>query len=893
LDSSLFRYIWKNSRGEQIFLLLVILVSLPFYWISLEVPKQIVNDAIQGRAFRDGHATATLLEWTVSLPSYLGGAKLTIFKGLELGQMAFLMGLSLWFLVLVLINGAFKYYINIQKGILGERMLRRMRFDLFSLLMRFRPEDVAMVKPAEVASMIKDEVEPIGGFIGDAFIQPVFLFSQAATALLFIIVQSFWMGLAALVIVLVQAIVIPILRREQLRLGRARQLASRQLAGRIGEVVETASSVHSYGASPYVEAEIGDRLGHLYTIRADLFRRKFAVKFLNNLLAQVTPFIFYAVGGYFALQRQLDIGQLVAVIAAYRDLPPPIKDLIDWDQQRQDVAIKYEQVAAQFSPPHLLPRNDEDAGLPVPSPDAPIEIVGLTVADARGTALLDRVSTIIERPARVALLGETGGARDVFARVVGRQTLAYQGSVRIGRGGDLADYPDGLLSRFLTFLGPDPSLHPTSIRDNMLFSVRRRTPEVDGEAADEAERWRLLEARRSGNPLVSARADWIDYEAMGIAGPEEIDTALLRALDIGGAQEDVYRLGILGRFGPDQSEEVLERFVEARHQIRARLKEKGLSNLVEPFDPERYNMSAPVGENLLFGVPVGGRLAADGLAADPFLRSILEAEALLEPLIDIGLRLAEMAVETFVDLPPEHPVFERYSVIQPSDLERYKEIVDSVQARGSAFGLSASARSKLLAVGLAYIEPRHRLGLIDGPFKQRVLRARRSFRLYLPAHYAAEVEFYDPDRYMRAAPLRDNILFGRIAYGVANAQPKVITLIRGVLNELDLDPLIYGLGLDFEVGKAGKLLQPMQRAKVALARSLVGHPEILVLENALAALSPSDAEAVLPRLLKEFEGRTLVVTLAANAPTAGFDRVILFEGARIVTREVVEPALSS
>ncbi len=40
--------------------------------------------------------------------------------------------------MLVLINGAFKYVINLRKGILGERMLRRMRYDLFSQLMRFR-----------------------------------------------------------------------------------------------------------------------------------------------------------------------------------------------------------------------------------------------------------------------------------------------------------------------------------------------------------------------------------------------------------------------------------------------------------------------------------------------------------------------------------------------------------------------------------------------------------------------------------------------------------------------------------------------------------------------------------------------------------------------------------
>jgi putative ABC transport system ATP-binding protein len=893
LDSSLFRYVWRHSKTEQLFLLFVILASLPFYWVSLEVPKQIVNDAIQGHAFKDGNTTAKLFEWSITLPPFLGGRTFEIFSGFSFEKMAFLLVLSLWFLLLVLITGAFKYYINIRKGILGERMLRRMRFDLFSLLLRFRPEDVAMVKPAEVASMIKDEVEPIGGFIGDAFIQPAFLATQAATALLFIIVQSVWMGLAAFAIVLAQAIIIPILRREQLRLGRERQLVSRQLAGRIGEVVESAATVHSYGVSPYVEAEVGDRLGYLYFIRAKLFRRKFAVKFLNNLLAQVTPFIFYAVGGYFTMTGSLNIGQLVAVIAAYRDLPPPIKDLIDWDQQRQDVTIKYEQVAAQFSPPLLLPRSDEAISVPMPQPDAPIEINGLGVVDARGTALLDRLSLTIERPAHAALVGEPGGARDVLTRVLGRQTLAYQGSVRIGEA-ELADYPDSTLSRFLAYVGHDPALQPGSIRRNLIFSVLRRAPMLEGGVETTmSERLRRQEAALSGNPLVSAAADWIDYGAMGIAGPEELDPALLRALERVGALGEVYRLGVLGRFDHDQPPEVIDDFVEARKRIRERLASKGLSNLVEPFDPSRYNMSASVGENILFGVAVGRRLAADELAADPFMRSILEAEALIEPLIDVGLRLAEMAVDTFVGLAPEHPVFERYSVIQPGDLERFQEIVDSVKARGSAVGLSASARTRLLFVGLAYIEPRHRLGLVDAPFKARVLRARASFRRYLPVHYAEDVAFYDPDRYMLAAPIRDNLLFGRIGYGIANAQKRVYEIARAVLAELDLERFIYQLGLDFEVGKAGKFLQPPLRTKIGLARALVGRPDILILEEVLASLSSSETKAILASLRKEFDGRTLIAALSDNADAREFDRIIRFDGARVEVREVVEQKVSA
>ncbi|MCA0421506.1 MAG: ABC transporter ATP-binding protein, partial [Proteobacteria bacterium] len=167
MESNLFRYIWQKSRAEQVVVLLIILVSIPFNWASFDVPKRIVNDAIQGGAFKDGKTTATLMDFTLHLPSWLGGASYKISDGIQVGQYGLLLGLSTYFLLLVLINGAFKYVINVRKGILGERMLRRMRYDLFSQLMRFRPEEIRAVKPAEIASMIKDEVEPIGGFVGD------------------------------------------------------------------------------------------------------------------------------------------------------------------------------------------------------------------------------------------------------------------------------------------------------------------------------------------------------------------------------------------------------------------------------------------------------------------------------------------------------------------------------------------------------------------------------------------------------------------------------------------------------------------------------------------------------------------------------------------------------
>ncbi|MEM9360701.1 MAG: ABC transporter transmembrane domain-containing protein, partial [Pseudomonadota bacterium] len=232
MNPNLFRYVWQHSKREQIAILFLIIAALPFYWMSLDVPKRIVNEALQGEAFTDGKTTANMFNFSFGLPDFLGGGTLTLFEGFDFDQIGYLLALSFLFLLFVLINGAFRYRINIDKGVLAERMLRRLRFDLFSRLMRFRPEDARQVKPAEAATMINNEVEPIGGFIGDAFVLPVFLGTQALTALLFIMVQSFWLGLVALSIVLLQAFIIPILRRKQLEYARARQIAARKLAGR-------------------------------------------------------------------------------------------------------------------------------------------------------------------------------------------------------------------------------------------------------------------------------------------------------------------------------------------------------------------------------------------------------------------------------------------------------------------------------------------------------------------------------------------------------------------------------------------------------------------------------------------------------------------------------------
>ncbi len=192
---NLFKYIWKHSWRDQAYILVVVALLQVFLFISLDLPKQVVNDGIRGQAFKNDngeviHDTIPFLHFSLGPYPSLHIPKVTLFQGVPLEQQNYLFALCFAFLFCVVINGWMKQWVNTSKGRLGERMLRRLRFELFDKVLQFPLSHFRKVKQAEVATMIKDEVEPLGGFIGDAFITPAQLAGSAVTALYFIFLQS-------------------------------------------------------------------------------------------------------------------------------------------------------------------------------------------------------------------------------------------------------------------------------------------------------------------------------------------------------------------------------------------------------------------------------------------------------------------------------------------------------------------------------------------------------------------------------------------------------------------------------------------------------------------------------------------------------------------------------
>jgi len=888
MESNLFWYIWHHTKKQQLWILTVILLSMPVYFISLDLPKQIVNEPITGEGFEDPTATARFMHVALHLPDFLGGHTIELFQGFELDRMGYLVALSLTFLALVCINGAFKFYINTYKGRLGERMLRRLRYDLVDRVMRFPLGHFRRVKAPEVATMVKDEVEPLGGFIGDAFVQPVFLGGQAITALVFILAQNFWLGMIAFGVIALQAYIIPRLRRRLLVLSKQRQVTARALAGRVGEIVDGVADIHLNDTSNRERADISHRLGTIFFIRYELYQRKFAVKWLNNFLAQLTPFMFYLIGGYFALRGTLDIGQLVAVIAAYKDLPSPIKELIDWDQQRLDVQVKYGQVIEQFCPENMMdPALQAPPEGPVPHIEEPFTLAGVGVVDETGARLLENVSLTIQPNERVAAVGPLNSGAETVAELLARLVHPTSGRVCLGET-PLAELPEYLTGRRVGYLGSDTYLPPVSIRDALLYPISHMPQRENGDVRyhpkfDNEEFMR--EAILSGNTTLDIMADWIDYEGAGIAGPEVLTARLMEVLMAVDLHSDMFSLGLRSVIDPAKTPDIADQVLQARAALRERLQAASLNDLVEPFDPDRYNHQATVGENILFGTAVGDTFSAPNLPTNTYLRRILRDLDLEQRLIAMGREIAETVTELFAGLPDDHPFFEQLSLMTAEEIPAYTALIGRLATNPA---MTEADTAMLLKLAFEYIEPRHRLGLFDAELEERLVAARRVFRENLPEELAGALAFYDPEHYNAASNLQDNVLFGRIAYGIAEAPRRVRDVMREVFEQLGMEHVLLEAGLDFNVGSGGKRLTSSQRQKLACARILIKRPDFVILNRALSALDHNNYAEIVDRLLEasrgtaEHPGFGILWVLNDQDLADRFDRVLRFDQGRLV-----------
>jgi putative ABC transport system ATP-binding protein len=862
MDKGIFQFIWRNSRGQQILLMVMTACSFPFLLMQLKLPKLIVNDAIDGKNFpRD-------------------------VVGFDFGQIEYLLLLCAGFFFLILVNITFSRTINTYKGVSSERMLRRLRYQLYERVLRFPQRHFQKITPSELASMITAEVEPLGFFIGESFATPMVQGGTMATILFFMISENPLLGLVALSMVPLQAWIIPKYQKKITLLGKERVAKSRQLAGKVGESCAGIADVHAHDVSGYMRADVSRRLGEIFTIRFNLYQKKFFMKGLNNFLSQMTPLIFYSVGGVLIINGDLSLGALVAVLAAYARFTTPWRELLKYYERYQDTRIKYEQLAEQFQPGEMMdPALQQQRPEIIPALKDPVKFKNVSLIED-GTKVLDGITFQIEAGERIAIVTDSA-ARDKIAHLLARFIKPTSGAIEIGEH-DYSALPQAITGSAIGYAGPESYVFDGTVEDNLLYGLKH-APVGDGEARDNPI-YDVKEAILAGNSTDDPAADWIDCRALGFDDKQQLREWLIKIIYGVELDGSLVARFLNMEFNPANNPELAEKLLQARRDITAKIHGNAeYAALVYPFKDDAYNANASVAENLIFGAPVGDRFAFKTLGAEPYVRSVLEECALTDQFLDIGHKAAATLIDMFGDLSPDQPLFEQFSFVDEETLQKLKNLVIRVEREGLG-GLDADSKAILISLTFQLVVDRHRLGLIDESVQAKVLEARKAFREGLPDDARDKLAFFGQDHLSPQLNIRCNLLMGRVNDTLSQAEEKLNDLVIEALQSLNLmeDAIYFATGAP--VGIGGSRLSQVDRQKIILARNIIKRPNIFVFNEALSALDREAQERIRGKALELLADTTFIAIAGEKPAGTAFNRIITIRNGRLADQQAAPAA---
>jgi ATP-binding cassette, subfamily B, bacterial len=151
----------------------------------------------------------------------------------------------------------------------------------------------------------------------------------------------------------------------------------------------------------------------------------------------------------------------------------------------------------------------------------------------------------------------------------------------------------------------------------------------------------------------------------------------------------------------------------------------------------------------------------------------------------------------------------------------------------------------------------------------------RDLREFARSALAGEVAFVGQDVF-----LFDDTVRGNIAFGVDVSDEEVIEAARLAAAHEFISELPDGYST--RLGERGTSLSGGQRQRIALARALVRHPRLLILDDATSAVDPSIETSILVRLKESAIPSTVVLVAYRRSSISLADRVVYLEDGRVL-----------
>jgi ATP-binding cassette subfamily B protein len=187
-------------------------------------------------------------------------------------------------------------------------------------------------------------------------------------------------------------------------------------------------------------------------------------------------------------------------------------------------------------------------------------------------------------------------------------------------------------------------------------------------------------------------------------------------------------------------------------------------------------------------------------------------------------------------------------------------------ARVALVGPSGAGKSTIFSLIERFYEPTGGQILLDGQSVQSMSRD----------ELRAQIGYVEQDAPVLAGSIRENLLIGS-----PNATDKQL---RKVLAEVNLTDVVKRdkRGLDAEVGEDGIMLSGGERQRLAIARTLLAAPPILLLDESTSSLDGLNEQRLREAIDAVAENRTLFVIAHRLSTVVDSDLIIVLENGKVI-----------
>jgi putative ABC transport system ATP-binding protein len=799
MPKTILGYIFKHSARQQVIVLIATVLYLPLLYVTFELPKVILNQAIGGK------------------PSDFP----KVYAGITFDQLPFLLTLCALLFTLVLSAGALRYSLRTYKGVIGETLLRRLRLDLYDRILRFPLSRLRRITGGEIIAMSTAEVEPIGRYMGIAVANPALQGGTLATAMVFLFAQDPVLGIAAIVLFPVQGYLIPVMQRKVNLASLGRIQSTRRFAAQVSETMQGLRDIRSNHTVAFETANLSERLTGIFARGREVYSRTSVLIFVNYFFNHLTPFLFYSIGGYLVLRGSLTLGALIAVIAAYRETAAPWNELLENYQQLQENRLKYATLLESFD------IGDEATPIAATKPRLTgdrITLKNVSVTDD-GIQRLDGVSMTLPIPGVIAITGGADSGKNEVAEVIAGLRPATSGQVLFGND-DIRSFTADALGRDIAYADSQSFVFTGSWRDALIYGLKR-PPEARPNAGGDV---------------------WIDCEQAGVEGTEALDCEIRRVVEVVGLKRDVLATGMRWIVPPDADPALRAKLLEARRHFRASLAGEAWAEAIEFFDAGRYIENATLAENLLYGRPLDDSLFVDRLAEDPEVMAVIERHGLTGRLIEIGRQATRTVLDLFQTIPAGDDRLQRLNLIAQDETARYQAIL-ARNADLPAEDIAGDDRRLLLAIAFQLAPAHQRLGLLDAETRAMILRARADLMQNVAPKIQDRLDPFGEDRITANITIQCNLLFGRIDRRNSHRWPDIDTQMAAAIDAAGLCDQVIDFGLQASVGTGGAYLTGEQKQRLAIGRGIIKRPRLFIVNEGCAALTADEQAALIERVV--------------------------------------------